>query len=148
MKQIRDCQLIHNRRLSRSDIGAGENNSTASSTAAVNDFQSTLVVFCLGCAMGRRGRRYFASDGGRDGEMVGAEIFAYRPLGPGWPGIADSCQMRRADRLTWMAGYDSNGPCRSCDVVVVQHLQIQLFLARAATAASSVRPEQERRNGV
>ncbi len=36
-----------------------------------------------GSAMGRRGRQYFAPDGGRDGEVVGTEAFAYRPLGPG-----------------------------------------------------------------
>ncbi len=30
--------------------------------------------------MGRRGRRYFAPDGGCDGEVVGTEVFAYHPL--------------------------------------------------------------------
>ncbi len=39
-----------------------------------------------------------------------------------------------------------NGPCRSCGGVVVQSLQIQLFLAMAVVAASLVRPEQERWN--
>ncbi len=33
--------------------------------------------------MGRRGCRYFAPDDGRDGEVVGTEVFAYRPLGGG-----------------------------------------------------------------
>ncbi len=33
--------------------------------------------------MGRRCRQYFATDGGRDVELVGTENFAYHPLGPG-----------------------------------------------------------------
>ncbi len=33
--------------------------------------------------MGRRGRRYFGPGGDRDGEVVGTEAFAYRPLGSG-----------------------------------------------------------------
>ncbi len=37
-----------------------------------------------------------------------------------------------------------NGPLRSCDGAIVQHLQIQLFLVRAAVEAFLVRPEQER----
>ncbi len=62
-------------------------------------------------------------------------------------------RMRRADWLTRFAGSETNllvfnGPCRSCGGVVVQSLQIQLFLARSAAAASLVRPEQEQWNRV
>ncbi len=47
--------------------------------------------------MGHRGRRYFAPDGGRDGEVAGTEIFAYGPLGHCSPGIADSCDIGCAE---------------------------------------------------
>ncbi len=40
--------------------------------------------------MERRIRRYFALNGGRDGERVGTDVFAYRPSRPCWPGVADS----------------------------------------------------------
>ncbi len=61
--------------------------------------------------------------------------------------------MRRDDWLTRLAGSETNllvcnGPCQSCGGVVVQRLQIQLFLARATAAASLVSPEQERWNAV
>ncbi len=62
-------------------------------------------------------------------------------------------RMRRADWLTRLAGPETNllvcsGPCRSFGKVVLQHLQIQLFLASAAAAASLVKPKQERWDGV
>ncbi len=61
--------------------------------------------------------------------------------------------MRRADWLTRLAGLETNvlvcnSPCRSYGGTGVQRLQIQLFLARAAAAASLVSPEQERWNAV
>ncbi len=40
--------------------------------------------------MGLRGRQYFAPDGGRDGEVVGTEVIAYRPICLDCPGVADS----------------------------------------------------------
>ncbi len=60
------------------------------------------------CALGRRGCRYFAPDGGCDGKVVGTEIFAYHPLGFGGPGIADSCNVGCAEAA-----------CAPCGAVVV-----------------------------
>ncbi len=51
--------------LSPNDKGAVENSSIASSVAAENEFDVPCVP--AGSALGRRGRRYFAPDGGRDG---------------------------------------------------------------------------------
>ncbi len=59
----------------------------------------------------------------------------------------------RADWQTQLAGSEMkvlvcNGPYRSCGVVVVQRLQIQLFLARTAAVASLVSPEEEQWHAV
>ncbi len=63
--------------LSLSDIGAVEKSSVASSTAAENEFQSTFLVF-------QQALRWDAEAIGTSNLMVvGTEIFAYRPLGPG-----------------------------------------------------------------
>ncbi len=58
-----------------------------------------------------------------------------------------------AEWLTRLADSETNllvcnGPCRSCNGVIAQSLQIQLFLARAAAAPSLVSPVQERWNAV
>ncbi len=60
---------------------------------------------------------------------------------------------RRVDWLAWLVGSETNllvcnSPYRSCGGIVVQRLQIHMFLVRAAAAASLVGPEQVQWNGV
>ncbi len=92
-----------------SDIGTVEKSSVASSTAAEIEFQSTFLVF-------QQALRWDAEVAGTSHLMVvGTEVLAYRPLVPGWPGIADSCHIGCAETTC--------APINTVDIEVADSLE-------------------------